>query len=242
MKRSCSAAVLIAFAMVVGFSPVPARAEATDCGIDNVRVEFSEWSDAEIVCDGVLRALHFFEFHGFADFRHIYVEVRDRSASETLANDPGQPAEVTSRNHFDKNVEYSRIAAYGGSSARQGNEFCGLPVSREYHASIVAHEVAHDLYHQVLAAKGAEVERPMAEFVSYVVQIATMNEQEKAQVMQNCPGNAFRTTLGINSLSWAMNPHMFAVMSYRYNQDNPGFMAEVLDGKVASGDKLMIYP
>ena len=134
----------------------------------------------------------------------------------------------------------SRIISWETARKQNRKVFGSIQDTPEYHSSIVAHEVAHNLYPQIFKSIGKEIERPLTEFVSYVVQIETMKEPEKKAILRLWPGNTFESEWGINSIAWAASPNMFGIMSYHYYLNNPYFMKSVLAGEVQSGDRLLI--
>ena len=237
--KLCLVLSVIAFFVAINLSPSQAIAEETDCGLENVKVEFSAQKDAEIACEGVRRALNFFAAYGFSEFQHVHIIILDHVISETGVENEGNKESNIFCAFYNRIANHSVITSCETALAKQRMIFGSIPNTHEYHRSIVAHEVAHNLYHQIFEAMGKEVERPLTEFVSYVVQIETLDEPEKLQVLELWPHKTFRSIYQINSLSWVMNPNLFGIMSYRYHRENPSFIKSILAGEIISGDKLI---
>ena len=236
MKKFLSQLVILISVVFILIS-INAFAKETDCGLVKVQVVFQAQDDAELACEGIRRAIRFFASYGYDDFRHVHVRVLDQVVWESVNAYDGEKEKRVVYACFDNISGCSKITSWETDYVQQREVFGTLPVTREYHSSIVAHEVAHDLYHHVLESMGKKIERPMTEFVSYVVQIETMKEPEKVEVLKLWPKTVHRSELAINSFTWAFNPHKFGIMSYRYFLENPSFMASVLAGEVDSGDK-----
>jgi hypothetical protein len=230
---------VVALFVAINLLSSPARAEETDCGLENVKIEYTAHEDAEIACEGVRRALNFFADYGYTDFQHIHVIVVDLVLSESAVENEGNHESNIFCAFYNRIAAHSVITSWKTALAAQRMIFGSIPNTCEYHSSIVAHEVAHNLYHQISESMGKDVERPLTEFVSYVVQIETLNETEKLQVLKLWPNRTFRSIYMINSLVWAMDPNLFAIMSYRYHSENPGFIKAILAGEIISGDKLI---
>ncbi len=236
MKKLCSilSVVLLSVAFCMLTSTV--LAEETDCNLENVKVDFSAQIDAEFACEGVRRALNFFEAYGFSGFRHIHVIIVDRIISESMAKIDSNKEKQIFCAFYDRIAEHCIITSLETVLAEQKMVFSSIAITPEYYCSIVAHEVAHNLYHQIFESIGKEVERPLTEYVSYVVQIETLQEKEKLQVLELWPGKILRSNYQVSSLVWAMNPNLFGIMSYRYHCKHPNFIKSILDGEAISGD------
>lgn len=231
--------ILLTLSLIFSLMPSRVFAREIDCGLKKVKVEFSAQSDAEIACEGIRRALLFFKTYGYSHSRQIHVRVLDHIILVPRTYYDGETEAVEVYANFDSVANCSNISSWEIDSVRQKKVFDSLPVSREYHVSFVAHEVAHALYHQIFSSREYEIERSMSEFVAYVVQIETLKEPDKSQVLELWPDLAFRSEIEIRSLTWEMAPHKFGIMSYRYYRESPGLMELILNGEVESGDKLM---
>jgi len=223
----------------VALLSINAIAKETDCGLINVQVIFQVQNDVDMACEGIRRAIRFFASYGFSGSRRLQVRVLNQVIWESLNTYAGEKEKKVVYACYDNGIKFTKITSWETDYVRQRKVFGILPISREYHTSIVAHEVAHDLFHQVIESIGKNVERPITEFVSYVVQIETMKEPEKSEVLELWPNAVFRSDLAINSFSWLFNPHKFGVMSYRYYLENPDLMKYILLGEVESGDMVM---
>ena len=236
MKKPCSILSVILLYVAICMLSSKLRAEETDCNLENVKVEFSAQIDAEIACEGVRRAMIFFETYGFSEFRHIHIIIVDSIIPESKAKIDSNTEKQILCAFYDRVAEHCIITSYETVLAEQRMLFSSIPITPEYYCSIVAHEVAHNLYHQIFESMGKEVERPLTEYVSYVVQIETLQEKEKLQVLELWPGKILRSNYQISTLVWAMNPNLFGIMSYRYHCKHPSFIKSILDGEAISGD------
>jgi len=241
MRRFRANQILVSFLVMHGLLSSWAYAEETDCGRYNVKVEFTSQIDAAIACEGIRRALSFFETYGYAEFHLVHVKMLDLVISESLTEYDGEKELKSYCAIFIGDDGHSEVASWEAAKTQKRKVFGSMPDTPEFHSSIVAHEVAHDLYNQIYKSMGKNVERPLTEFVSYVVQIETMRDEERTQVLNLWPNKRFETALEINSLTWATAPNMFGSMSYRFHRDNPDFIKSILEGRIRSGDDLLPY-
>jgi len=212
-------------------------ASETDCGMQRVHVEYSAQIDAEISCEGIRRAVQFFKSYGFEKFQQINVKIQDRINLNSLTEN-NLAKEITCC-FFTVSQGYSGIISWETIYNKNKKIFGSIPYSKEYYSSLVAHEVAHDLYFQNFKNMSLNIDRPLTEFVSYVVQISTMQKLEREEVLKLWPNRNFRSENEINSMTWAMSPNLFGIMSYRFHVENPNFVRSILTGKVHSGDELL---
>mgnify|MGYP001182377454 CR=1 FL=1 len=229
------------FSLSVSILSSRVLAYQSDCGLENIVVEYSAQSDAGIACEGVLRALSFFEHYGYSGFENIYVKMLDPEISESLVDFGGNEDVKMYCGLFIGRNGHSEIFSWETTYAQQRKVFGSITNTQEYLTSIVAHEVAHDIYNQIFKLIGKDVKRPLTEFVSYVVQIETMKDKEKAQVLKLWPDKSFKTTYEINTLTLALDPNMFGVMSYRYHCKNPDFIKLILEGKIPTVDDFLFH-
>lgn len=233
--------IFISALVILGLLSNWAFAEETNCGLDNIKVEFTSQNDAIIACEGIRRALSFFEFYGYRASQLIHIKMLDQVISESVAEYKGDKELKLYCANFSGENGHSKITSWKTSQIQNRKIFGSISDTPELHISIVAHEVAHDLYSQIYKYMGKEVERPLTEFVSYVVQIETMRNEEKTKVMGLWPDKKFETAYEINTLTWASAPNMFGIMSYRYHHENPDFIKSIFKGEVRSGDDLLLF-
>ena len=83
-----------------------------------------------------------------------------------------------------------------------------------------------------------------SEYLAYVIQISTMDSLAQARVLKLWPGQSLDSVQQINSIVWALSPHMFGVLTYRFHIDNPQVLESILGGSFIDPDQcldVMIY-
>jgi len=136
------------------------------------------------------------------------------------------------RGSYNSKTGWCEISHWKVQSGRK--VFGSLDITKEFHLSIITHEVAHHFYHLILSQRNETVDRSLHEFVAYVVQIHTMKEPEKTKLLDLWSGEVFSSFENINNFTWASDPNRFAVMAYRFFLNHPKIVQSILDGKVKS--------
>jgi hypothetical protein len=117
----------------------------------------------------------------------------------------------------------------------QHSPWFGVPNHAKLFRSAVAHEVAHVL----VGCHLGERRLPLAahEYLAYVTMFATMEAENREQILAANPGTGFRRTEHINEIVYAIDPELFGVESYRHWEQQPdsqGFLRRMVAGEVVS--------
>lgn len=218
----------------------PLWAGETDCGLSDVQVKYAHLCDAEMACEGITRALDFFEMRGYHLSGEIKIEFVDNMYVEKINNGKMDVIKLQACGYYCSLDGICRITSWLTVGDEQIKIFGELNITKELFISLVVHEVSHCLYHNNFKLNNHEIDRSLTEFISYAAQIETMKKGEKNNVLGLYPEAVFTSISEINSLNHAMNPHKFGVMSYRYFKKNPEILKLIYNGEIESGDKLFL--
>ena len=192
------------------------QAEEADCGLPNVEVKYEHLCDATMACEGISRALGFFEKWGYSSPWEIKIEFLDNVYVEKINNGEMDIIKLQAFGYYCGLDGVSRITSWPTMRDEQRKIFGKLNLTKGLFISLIAHEISHCIYHHIFQLNSKDMEQPLTEFVSYIVQIETMENDEKFNVLNLYPEAAFTSILEINSLTYSTNPHKFGVMSYRF--------------------------
>ncbi len=182
------------------------KANHRPCPNSKVVVALSQSEDCETACTGAIDAISFLEASGFRLAGPINIHPMGRITEEILADAFG---------YFDSRTERIHVQSFSASQeAVQGVGMFGLPMDRDLYRSIVIHEVAH-----LIASHNFTMGSPSRaaqEYIAYVTQLATMPPGLRDRILANFPGEGFRTSTEINSMTYMLLPEKFAVGVYRH--------------------------
>lgn len=105
------------------------------------------------------------------------------------------------------------------------------PVDAELHTSLIVHEIVHAVLRDNYRGAG-EVGHAASEYLAYAVQLATMEEEARAQVLAGYGEGDFGSLAEINDICHAVQPHEFGVRAYRHflRTGEAGMLAMILSG------------
>ncbi len=218
-------------ALFYGIPTVSVFATETFSDITRSAVICEDQSDCVAATEAIMRAENFFKRYGYVFNQSVSVQFKE-SALAALTENSTDEQEILGL--YDPRTGWCQIPHERTLHAKK--IFGCLNITKEFHISIITHEVAHRLYHLILEQRNKVVSRALHEFVAYVVQIETMKEPEKTRVLNLWRGEVLSGIENINTIVWALNPNRFAIMAYRFFLRNPAIMQSILDGKVKSDD------
>jgi len=210
--------VLLLLVNTPGHSATPVECPVPGVTLSSVRAE-----DAEPACQAIAKALAFMADHGFRTDARFTIDVVDRPLS--LHN-----TEVSGT--YDARRFHIEVPAFSQAQrmAKRHPPF-RMAMNRAMWQGFVAHEVAH-----AVAQANFRVRPPSLaahEYIAYVVQLATLPEPVRRELLAGFRNTAFRLDREINATFLQLNPEVFAVKAYRHfvAQPNPGaFFQKLLDG------------
>ncbi|MBI5240744.1 MAG: hypothetical protein HY926_09750 [Elusimicrobia bacterium] len=190
-------------------------ASAQDCGSPWVSVSAQTPEDAALACQGFKRALRFMAEQGAAPKTPVNIVIADRFperyAKYGVDNMHGFYDTDTREVHMKS---YRRFAQTPPESTP-----LGVAPSRELLVSYIAHEVGHHISVQAYAGAAKLIPHAHGEFISYSLQLATMEEslrEELVRLYRMDGRGGFGSTDQINMTIHDMDPQAFAVKSYLF--------------------------
>ena len=224
MRRSQMALATVV-TLLLGLSPVTAGPPQDQCHNSNAYiVGLSQSEDRKTACAGAVDAISFLAVHGFSVGGPIQIYI--------VASIPEEKA-GPALGYFDRRDETAHVLSFAALRAMHDTRIFGLPVDRELHGSLVAHEVSH-----VVASRNFSVKCPSyaaQEYIAYVTQLATMPTALRERILASSPSLAFKTASEINSVTLSFSPQKFAVGAYRHfarSENGAAFIRALLTGEV----------
>ncbi|MCB0363904.1 MAG: hypothetical protein H6624_09820 [Bdellovibrionaceae bacterium] len=212
-----------------------------NCGLSYVNVIYLNPMDLTIACEGIKRAQSFFDQFGFdSNGQKIEVEFKEEVLNP-IKNDKGEIVEWQRvYGLYNRENEKIEMSSWGTDYLMSRKVFDSLPINYEYHTSVVTHEVSHRYHHIMSVQRGFHMAHATSEFIAYNVQIETMADKERAEVLALWPGKKLDYETHINSMIWASDPHAFGVLGYRFwKQDSPDILSRMLKGEFEDPDIML---
>jgi hypothetical protein len=213
----------ITYASIIAVAALASPVAAETCDnnpnvtLDMSAVQSQRELNHELVCNGINRAVEFFQSipelqEQIADVE-INVKVQD-VVEFTLFDDPMRVYGI-----YDRSKNTVTMSSWGTDYLHPGSrDAFTLPISTEIHTSVVAHETAH----VILQAISQDKNLPSAfhELWAYTVQIATMDDEVRDAALAAYPSAEFMSEAQINDMVHYGDPHKFGVMSYKWMLKN----------------------
>ncbi len=208
-----------------------------DCGLKNVAVETECEQDRRIACAGLHRALEFLSPFGITLPQPMRIQFAERPGDVYLAEMGVPLGDAPASGYYDAGADRAVVRSSRVPVAARPLAFGTLPMTDEMLTSTVTHEVVHHVYHHLCAGAGRVAEAPVSEYLAYVVQIETLREAERDQVLALWPKKTLPSREAINLFLWALDPPRFGVMAYRFHRLAPGLFRDVLSGRHVVADQ-----
>jgi hypothetical protein len=205
----------------------PPAAEA-HCDGAAVRVRATDREDAATACEGARRALAFLARYGVATDHAIEVELQPQLPSGLRASAVGC---YNRRTHRVTVLSYAEFLERG--------TWFGVPVDRELHRSVVAHEVAHAVVGCQPGA--AKLSLPAHEYMAYVATFGTMEPPLRERVLAIYAGAGFDHDAQINSLIHGFDPMRFGASAWQHFRqlaDIPAYFRRILAGEILQDEAI----
>lgn len=199
-------------------APAQAGLKGADCGSEWVSVLAQDEETAALACEGFRRALGFMKARGYEPKSKLKIIAADRFPDRYRE----QVGDLIDNMHgfydTDTREVYMKSLAWFMKSD-PANTPLGVGPSRELYVSYFAHEAGHHLSVQAFAKAPALIPRPHGEFISYALQLDTMAEGLRADILKRFEasgGGAFSSVDSINAFAHDADPQTFAVKSYLF--------------------------
>lgn len=199
-------------------------AEELQCKDSGIVVQGAEPQDVQDGCEAVKSAVRFFESSGLSLPNNLKITIVNIQPTPFLG--------LYETGNYDSRQNAIRVLAYQLSvKATETNE-PGLAriATRAHWRSYITHELAHAAIHA--GCDKACPSRAIHEYVAAVAQIASLPKKQRTDLLKPYRDlEPFHQLSEITETYYAINPHYFAVKSYKHYQrqsDPPGFFRSVL--------------
>ncbi|NMT63592.1 DUF6639 family protein [Marinobacter orientalis] len=197
------------------------------CPVPGVTVFSDQAEDGELACQAVGKTLEFMGSQGFLVNTVFTIDVVDRPLSLHGTEVKGT---YDSRSfHIEvPNFSQAQLMAHRHPPFR-------MSMCHTMWQSFVAHEVAH-----AVAQANFQVPKPSLEaheYIAYVVQLATLPEALREQLLEAFDNPAFRHERQISRIFLQLAPEIFAVKAYRHyvaQPDPQAFFQRLLNRRLSS--------
>ncbi|MEK9144614.1 MAG: DUF6639 family protein [Elusimicrobiota bacterium] len=207
-----------------------------DCGSGEVGVFSEDAESAALACEGFQRARRFMTERGYRAGAKLRILAAERfperyrkQVGDLIDNMHGFYDTDTREVHMKKLGRFLRTPAERTPQ--------GVGPSRELYISYIAHEAAHHISVQAYARAPKLPPRAQGEFISYSVQLETMAEPLRREIVrrfQASGGSAFSGVEAVNDFAHDADPGGFAVRSYLFlkGTDGEAALRAFMEGKV----------
>ncbi len=211
----------------------PNRSHA-DCGFDGVTIVGTATEIAD-GCRALSGVLGYFSRNGFSVEPHIKIVFKERVFVDLY---DAQTLRIASRAQVSGFYDAQRMTveiASASSPFQRDRKPWGIKWGREIAYSILQHELAHSVTHQILGTGYSRAAKAWLEFIAYSVQFEIMTPELRGAILQANPGiNAFDRPEHVNDMIYGFNPDLFGLRAYLFTQASGGreFIRKIIAGEV----------
>lgn len=194
------------------------------CANNGVVIDGANDNDVEDGCSAVESAARFLASAGLPIPQNIIIHLVDQPAASPLTQ--------YEMGRYDPARRAIHVLGFQSAvAATRGNESgLGRVDTRPHWRSYVAHEFAHAAVH--LGCDSTCPSRAIHEYIAGVAQLSAFPREERDQMLAHYRDLApFEKSGEISEIYYAINPHYFAVKSYKHYQrlpDPQGFVKQAL--------------
>lgn len=194
------------------------------CKDSNIVVQGAELQSVQDGCKAVKITARFFKSSGLSMPNDVKITIVDGQSTSFL--------EVHETGNYDARQNAIRVLAYRPAvKATEANEpGLGRITSRAHWRSYIAHELTHAAIHTNCDKTCPS--RAIHEYVAAVAQIASLPKKQRSELLKPYHHlGPFKQLSEITEIYYAINPHYFAVKSYKHYQqlsDPRSFFRSVL--------------
>lgn len=202
--------VLLGLMFLAGLS-TGISAEELQCKGTNIVLQGAETQSVQDGCEAVKTAARFFNSSGLSMPNGVKITIVDGQPTPFLG------AHETGNYDFRQNA--IRVLAYQAAvKATEKNEpGLGRIASLAHWQSYIAHELTHAAIHA--SCDNACPSRAVHEYVAAVAQIASLPNEQRSELLELYRDlEPFHQLSEITETYYAINPHFFAVKSYKHYQ------------------------
>jgi hypothetical protein len=186
-------------------------AKELQCKDSGIVVQGAELQDVRDGCEAVKSAARFFESSGLSMPNNVMITIVDGQPTSFLG--------VHETGNYDSRQNAIRVLAYQlGVKATKTNEpGLGRIATRAHWRSYITHELTHAAIHA--SCDKACPSRAIHEYVAAVAQIASLPNKQRTDLLKPYRDlEPFHQLSEITETYYAINPHYFAVKSYKHYQ------------------------
>lgn len=221
--RAIAPAALLGLLALAG-QPADIAADELRCAGSGIVVQGPEPASVRDGCEAVKTAARFFESAGLPMPSEVTITIVDGQQTPLLR--------LHETGNYDSRQNAIRVLAYQPAvKATETNEpGLGRIASRAHWQSYIAHELAHAAIHA--GCSNACPSRAIHEYVAAVAQVASLPDQLRSELLGLYAHlDPFDQLSEITETYYAINPHYFAVKSYKHYRrlsDPRGFFRSML--------------
>lgn len=226
VRVSLIVTAIVAFGFLLT-APAGTATQALECPGIGVYVDSGSAKDRALVCTGANRALTFFRSHGLEISSTIPVTLTDSAIINHGAHIGLYDARM-------KAIQFLSFAQAVRLCEKQSP--FGTPMDEALYTSFATHEIAHAIADQNIRSPSNH--RVVQEYVAYVAQIATMDEQKRQDIMQRYDVSAFAGPEEMSLIYYGLDPNAFGAKAYKHFQalaDQTAFLHALLAGEIRTG-------
>lgn len=196
--------VLLALGVTLFGRLAIAEQQVLPCPDMQVEIHAEQSFDAELVCAAAADAVAFLANLGLTQRSVIVIEMADHALIHY-----GSP----SFGSFDQRSGRISLMSIGSiRSLDSAAVILGQRFDPQHYRSVVAHEIAHALFHQ--NAPDAELSNAAQEYLAYVTQLAALPDESRVQLIKSAGVEGWQSGDAISEVYMALAPEKFAVKSY----------------------------
>jgi len=215
--------VLLGLLFLAGLS-TGISAEELQCKDSTIVVQGAELQSVQDGCEAVESAARFFNSSGLTMPNDVKITI--------VAGQPTAFLGLHETGNYDSRQNAIRVLAYQPAvkATEQNQPGLGRIASRAHWRSYIAHELTHAAIHA--SCDKPCPSRAIHEYVAAVAQIASLPNEQRSELLKLYRDlEPFLQLSEISETYYAINPHYFAVKSYKHYQqlsDPRAFFRSVL--------------
>ncbi|MEQ8967805.1 MAG: hypothetical protein RID91_18465 [Azospirillaceae bacterium] len=136
-------------------------------------------------------------------------------------------AQVPVSGYYMKDEGIARVLAFDARPP-EGTVWSRIHASRDFHASVVAHEIAHALIDALIPGR---LNYLAEEFVAYTVEFAVLDPAVREEIMARYGARPFADLAHVNAAVYMVMPDVFGVRAYQTWRAEPGILDDLVEGR-----------
>jgi len=221
--------------LMLGIWPAPLWADQMLCTSNGILIEGSSQEIISEACDAVKSSAHFFQTAGLSMPSNILIRIEHETSSKNLdGHEIG---------HYDAllhTIVMNDFRTTTSQSKQPPPELWAVD-SLPYWQSYIVHELAHAAIHADCGQKCPS--RAIDEYIAAVAQISVLPEEYRSRLVDSYPDlKAWESKNDITEIYYALDPHKFAIKSYKYYQQQADPKASLRIILAPHGEPVYIPP